>query len=216
MRSQPRLRNASRPSATSNKLKQASICLKPFALIFAEKCADTVCGRKIRFFRKRITPFLEFGTFAVIVYRFGRWAYRVKVPVIRQLIIALYLFNNVCMIITGIHIHRESDIGAGLVIHNSHCIFILATQIGHSCTVNQGVSVASIRGTGWPTLGNNVYLGAGCKVMGGVTVGDNVVVSANSLVIADVPSNCTVLGVPARIISRQTVSPYLKSPSMTT
>jgi len=49
-----------------------------------------------------------------------------------------------------------------------------------------------------------------------VTVGDNVVVSANSLVIADVPSNCTVLGVPARIISRQTVSPYLKSPVTTT
>ena len=84
-------------------------------------------------------------------------------------------------------------------------------RIGHSCTVNQGVSVASVRGTGWPTIGNNVYLGAGCKVMGGVTVGDNVVVSANSLVIADVPSNCTVLGVPARIISRQTVSPHISN-----
>jgi serine O-acetyltransferase len=52
--------------------------------------------------------------------------------------------------------------------------------------------------------------------MGGVTVGDNVVVSANSVVIADVPSNCTVMGVPARIISRQPVSPYLQSPVTTT
>jgi serine O-acetyltransferase len=169
------------------------------------------------FFRKRITPLLEFGTFAVIVHRFGRWVYSIKVPVIRQLMIFIYLVvNTVCLAITGIHVHRESNIGPGLVIHNSNCIFILATQIGHSCTINQGVSVASIRGTGWPTLGNNVYLGAGCKVMGGVTVGDNVVVSANSLVIADVPSNCTVLGVPARIISRETVSPYLKSPSLVT
>src|SRR5437867_12857211 len=124
--------------------------------------------------------------------------------------------NTICLILTGIHIQHESDIGPGLVVHNCSCIFILATRIGHSCTVNQGVSVASVRGTGWPTLGNNVYLGAGCKVMGGVTVGDNVVVSANSLVIADVPSDCTVLGVPARIISRQTVSAYLKSPTMTT
>src|ERR1043166_7201670 len=169
------------------------------------------------FFRKRITPFLEFGTLAVVVYRFGRWVYSIKIPVIRQLMIFIYLVvNTICLAITGIHVHRESDIGPGLVIHNSNCIFILATRIGHSCTVNQGVSVASIRGTGWPTIGNNVYLGAGCKVMGGVTVGDNVVVSANSLVIADVPSNCTVLGVPARIKSRETESPNLKAPSMAT
>jgi serine O-acetyltransferase len=168
-------------------------------------------------FRKRITPLLEFGTLAVIVHRFGRWVYSIKIPVIRQLMIFIYLVvNTLCLAITGIHVHRESDIGPGLVIHNSNCIFILATKIGHSCTVNQGVSVASVRGTGWPTLGNNVYLGAGCKVMGGVTVGDNVVISANSLVITDVPGNCTVLGVPARVISRETVSPYLKSPSMAT
>jgi serine O-acetyltransferase len=168
-------------------------------------------------FRKRITPLLEFGTLAVIVHRFGRWVYSIKIPVIRQLMIFIYLVvNTLCLAVTGIHVHRESDIGPGLVIHNSNCIFILATKIGHSCTVNQGVSVASVRGTGWPILGNNVYLGAGCKVMGGVTVGDNVVVSANSLVITDVPGNCTVLGVPARVISRETVSPYLKSPSMAT
>jgi serine O-acetyltransferase len=167
------------------------------------------------FFRKRITPFLEFGTVAVVVYRFGRWAYGVKIPVLRQVMIFVYLVvNTVCLAITGIHVHRESDIGPGFVIHNSNCIFVLATRIGHSCTLNQGVSVASVRGTGWPTIGNNVYLGAGCKVMGGVTVGDNVVVSANSLVITDVPSNCTVMGVPARIISRTPVSPYLQSPAM--
>jgi serine O-acetyltransferase len=184
-------------------------------------------GRKIRgygvrpqdktFFRKRITPLLEFGTLAVIVYRFGRWVYGIKIPVIRQLMIFIYLvINTICLAITGIHVQHQSDIGPGLVIHNSNCIFILATRIGHSCTVNQGVSVASVRGTGWPTIGNNVYLGAGCKVMGGVTVGDNVVVSANSLVAADVPSDCTVMGVPARIISRHPVSPYLKSPVTTT
>jgi len=131
--------------------------------------------------------------------------------------IGIYLvINTICLMLTGIHIQRKSDIGPGLVVHNCSCIFVLATRIGHSCSVNQGVSVASVRGTGWPTIGNNVYLGAGCKVMGGVTIGDNVVVSANSLVITDVPSNCTVLGVPARVISRHPVSPYLKSPVTTT
>jgi serine O-acetyltransferase len=169
------------------------------------------------FFRQRITPLLELGTHAVIVYRFGRWVYEIKIPVIRQVMIGIYLvITTICLMLTGIHIHRKSPIGPGLVIHNCSCIFILATRIGHSCTVNQGVSVASVRGTGWPTIGNNVYLGAGCKVIGGVTVGDNVVVSANSVVIADVPSNCTVMGVPARIISRQPVSPYLQSPVTTT
>ena len=169
------------------------------------------------FFRQRVTPLLELGTQAVIVYRFGRWVYEIKIPVIRQVMIGIYLvINTICLMLTGIHIHRKSPIGPGLVVHNCSCIFVLATRIGHSCTVNQGVSVASVRGTGWPTIGNNVYLGAGCKVMGGVTVGDNVVVSPNSVVIADVPSNCTVMGVPARIISRQPVSPYLKSPVTTT
>jgi len=169
------------------------------------------------FFRKRVTPLLELGTTAVVVYRFGRWVYSIKIPVLRQLLIFIYLVvNTVCLMLTGIHIHWESEIGPGLVVHNCSCIFILAKRIGHSCTINQGVSVASVRGTGWPTIGNNVYLGAGCKVIGGVTIGDNVVVSANSLVAADVPSDCTVMGVPARIISRHPVSPYLKSPVMTT
>lgn len=161
------------------------------------------------FFRQRITPFLELGTLGVVVYRFGRG---VNFPVIRQLMIFIYLLvNTVCMAITGIHIHRESEIAPGLVIHNFCNVMVLAKRVGHSCTLNQGVTVGSVRGTGWPTIGNNVYLGAGCKVVGGVTVGDNVVVSANSLVVADVPGDCTVMGVPARIISRDAASPYLKT-----
>ena len=149
------------------------------------------------FFRKRITPFLEFGTFAVIVYRFGSWAYTVKIPVIRQILITLYLFINVfCMAITGIHIARETKIGPGLVIHNFCGILVLAKEIGHSCTLNQGVSIMNVRGVGRATIGNNVYFGAGCKVVGAVTIGDNVVVSANSLVLNDVPSGATVLGDP--------------------
>jgi serine O-acetyltransferase len=165
------------------------------------------------FFRKRITPYLEFGTFGVIVYRFGVWAYSIKIPVIRQLMIAIYLFVNVfCMAITGIHIARENDIGPGLVIHNFSCILVLAKKIGHSCTLNQGVSIMNVRGVGRATIGNNVYFGAGCKVVGAVTIGDNVVVSANSLVVTDVPSGATVLGVPARVISREATSAYLKNP----
>jgi serine O-acetyltransferase len=99
------------------------------------------------FCRKRISPLLELGTQAVIVYRFGRWAYSLKIPVLRQLMIAIYLvINTICLMLTGIHIHRESDIGPGLVVHNCSCIFVLAKRIGHSCTVNQGVTVGSVAG----------------------------------------------------------------------
>ncbi len=165
------------------------------------------------FFRQWITPLLEFGTFAVIDYRFGRWAYSVKIPVIRQILIALYLVLDVfCAAITGIKIHPESEIGPGLVVHTFSCIHVLVKRMGHSCTINQGVSLANVRGSGRPTIGDNCYFGAGCKVMGGIIIGSNVVVAANSVVISDVPDSCTVMGVPARIISREVSSPYLKTP----
>jgi len=128
------------------------------------------------FFRKRITPFLEFGTFAVIVYRFGSWAYTVKIPVIRQILITLYLFINVfCMAITGIHIARENKIGPGLVIHNFCGILVLAKEIGHSCTLNQGASIMNVRGVGRATIGNNVSV-AHNAIVHGCTIHDDVLI----------------------------------------
>src|SRR5438094_7702986 len=148
------------------------------------------------FFRKRIAPFLEFGTFAVLVYRFGSWAYKIKVPVIRQILITLYLFINVaCMIVTGIHIARENDIGPGLVIHNFCGILVLAKKIGHSCTLNQGVSIMNVRGGGRATIGNSSYFGARCKVVAAVRIGDNVVRSPTALGVTGVPCAATVRGV---------------------
>jgi serine O-acetyltransferase len=169
------------------------------------------------FFRKRITPLLELGTLAVVVFRFGRWAYSLKLPVLRQLMIAIYLVvNQLCLMMSGAHLQVESDIGPGLIVHNAVGVLILVKRMGHSCTLTQDVSIGTIRGEERPTIGNNVFFGAGSKVFGPVTIGDNVVVCPNSFVAGDVPSNCTVMGVPARIISREPVSPYLKSPIIPT
>ena len=169
------------------------------------------------FLRQWIAPLLEFGTLTVISYRFGRWAYSIKIPVVRQLLILTHLVSDtICVAITGMKVHPESDIGPGLVIHTFSCVHVLVKKMGHSCTINQGVSLANVRGAGRPTIGSNCYFAAGCKVMGNVTVGDNVVVGPNSVVMSDVPSNCTVMGIPARIISREVVSPYLKAPVMPT
>jgi len=154
------------------------------------------------FFRTRIAPLLEFGTLGVIVYRFGYWAYSVEVPIIRQLLIALYLFINVLfMTLAGIHIARESKIGPGFVVNGFSGIFVLANEIGHSCTVNTDVSIMNVRGFGRATIGNNCYFGEGCKVVGGQTIGDNVVVNAGSVVMTDVRSGATVFGAPAREIA---------------
>jgi serine O-acetyltransferase len=131
--------------------------------------------------------------------------------------IAIYLVvNQLCLMMSGAHLQVESDIGPGLIVHNAVGVLILVKRMGHSCTLTQDVSIGTIRGEQRPTIGNNVFFGAGSKVFGPVTIGDNVVVCPNSFVAGDVPSNCTVMGVPARIISREAVSPYLKSPIIPT
>jgi len=164
------------------------------------------------FFRKYIKVNLQMGTITVWVYRFGRWSKDIRIPVLRQLMFFIYsLLNMAVMLGAGINIPIYSTIGKGFVIHNFSCIFILTKKMGDNCTVNQGVTIGNIRGGKHPPIvGNNVYFGAGCKVLGEITIGDNVLIAANSLVITDVPDNCTVAGVPARIISRDAASPYLQ------
>jgi serine O-acetyltransferase len=155
---------------------------------------------------------MELGTQAVVVFRFCRWARSVKTPIIGLLlrILARILHLGV-MVVSGINIQPYSAIGRGFAIHNFSCIFILAERMGDNCTVNQGVTIGNVRGSPRPPiLGDNVYVGAGAKILGEVNIGSNVVIAANSLVVSNVPDNCTVAGVPARVISKGADSPYLK------
>lgn len=163
-------------------------------------------------FLKRVKLIAQQGTVAVAVYRFGNWSYKLKIPLVRHMLLLSYhILNALVMLFSGINIQVRAEIGKGFVIHNFSCIFIGATRIGENCTVQQGVTIGNIRGSAHrPIIGNNVYMGAGCKVIGPVTIGDNVVIGANSLVITSVPDNCTVIGVPARIISDKPQSEYLK------
>lgn len=155
---------------------------------------------------------LELGTMAVLVYRFCRWTRSVKVPLLGLLLRIIARLLHMCiMVVCGINIQPYSNIGRGFAIHNFSCIFVLVERAGDNLTLNQGVTVGNVRGSKRPPiLGNNVYVGSGAKVLGEVTLGDNVVIAANSLVVNDVPDNCTVAGVPARIISREAKSEYLK------
>ncbi len=105
---------------------------------------------------------------------------------------------------TGIEIHPAAQIGKGLFIdHGMGVVIGETTIIGDNCTIYQNVTLG---GTGkdvgkrHPTLGNNVLVGSGAKVLGPFTVGDNARIAAGAVVLSEVPPNATAVGVPARIV----------------
>jgi serine O-acetyltransferase len=94
------------------------------------------------------------------------------------------------------------DIGPGLFIQHGFATIISARKIGRNCSINQQVTIGFSNDTDCPTIGDNVIINAGAKVIGNVTVGDKALVGANAVVVKDVPENCTVVGVPAYIVRR--------------
>ena len=107
---------------------------------------------------------------------------------------------------TGIEIHPGATIGKGLFIdHGSGVVIGETTEIGDNCTIYQNVTLGGTgkeTGKRHPTLGNNVMVGAGARVLGPFKVGDNCKIAANAVVLSEVPPNCTAVGVPAKIVKR--------------
>lgn len=101
---------------------------------------------------------------------------------------------------------EPANIGAGFFARIGFGTIVGAEKIGENCWINPGVALGykDDKG-GLPVIGNNVYIGAGAKILGPVIIGDNVVIGANAVVTRNVPPNCTVAGVPARIIKRDGV-----------
>jgi serine O-acetyltransferase len=140
--------------------------------------------------------FFRMETPAIVCYRFGHWVAKMQTPVISQVLgIVAGIFQRLVQIFVGVYISPDAEIGPGLVIHTPYGIIVGPNKIGEHCTLQNGVVLAA----GTRGIGDNVYFGAGAKVMGGAKIGNNVVVAANSLVLTDVPDNMTVIGVPARI-----------------
>ena len=161
---------------------------------------------KKSWFVRNIRILIEPGTIAVIVFRYGQWLERLRIPVVKQLLLIPYLLAKAFVVLGfGIYIPVGAKIGKGFAIHNFSGIFICEANIGENFIVMQNVTIGHLRGKpNPPTLGNNVFVAAGAKILGDVIIGNNVSVGANSVVITDVPDNCTVMGVPAKIISRDT------------
>ncbi|MGN0030908.1 MAG: serine O-acetyltransferase [Candidatus Gastranaerophilaceae bacterium] len=143
------------------------------------------------------------GLHALIAYRFAHKLYKWHIPLIPRLI------SYLTRIITGIEIHPGATIGRRFFIDHGEGVVIGATTvIGDDVLIYQQVTLG---GTGkgknkrHPTLGNNVIVGAGAKVLGDINIGNFVRIGAGSVVIEDVPEYSTVVGVPGRIVHRTIV-----------
>ena len=153
-------------------------------------------GIKGSAFLENIRVLMSLNIWANISYRFSHWVSKLHVPIVRPFLMVLAIvLQRWTGLWTGVCIHRLAEIGPGLVIHTPYEICIGPTRIGANLTVGTGVLIAG----GSKGIGDNVYFGPGAKLIGNASIGNNVVVGANSLVLTDVPDDMTVIGVPARI-----------------
>lgn len=109
--------------------------------------------------------------------------------------------------ITGIEIHPAAKIGENVFIdHGTGVVIGETTEVGDNCTIYQGVTLGGTgkeRGKRHPTIGKNVTIGSGAKILGPFTVGDNSKIAANAVVLNEIPPNSTCVGVPAHIVKRE-------------
>ncbi len=143
------------------------------------------------------------GLHAIVAYRFAHRLYKWNIPLIPRVI------SYLTRIITGIEIHPGARIGRRFFIDHGEGVVIGATTIvGDDVLIYQQVTLGGTgkeQGKRHPTLGNNVIVGAGAKVLGNITIGDYVRIGAGSVVIEDVPEYSTVVGVPGRVVHRAVI-----------
>jgi len=140
------------------------------------------------------------GVHAILAYRVANKLYRSKHFLPARAISQFARFT------TGIEIHPGATIGKGLFIdHGAGVVIGETAEIGDNCTLYQGVTLGGTgkdTGKRHPTLGNNVMVGAGAKVLGPFKIGDNSKIAAGAVVLHEIPANCTAVGIPARIVRR--------------
>lgn len=149
--------------------------------------------------RSKIEVFFLYAGFkAVRAHRRANWFYRHNMKLLARWV------SQRSRRKTGIEIHPAAKIGKGLFIdHGMGVVIGETTEIGDNCTIYQNVTLGGTgkdHGKRHPTLGNNVLVGAGAKVLGPFTVGDNARVAAGAVVLDAVPEDATAVGVPARVV----------------
>jgi serine O-acetyltransferase len=148
--------------------------------------------------------FIYSGFHAILWHRINHFLHaRLHIPFIPRFIAQLVRW------FTGIEIHPGAKIGPGFFIDHGMGVVIGETaEIGKNVTIYQGVTLGGTgaeRGKRHPTIGDNVVIGVGAKVLGNIKIGNNVKIGGGSVVVKSVPDHCTVVGVPAEIVKREGV-----------
>ncbi|WP_246151361.1 serine O-acetyltransferase [Rubripirellula reticaptiva] len=151
------------------------------------------------------------GFRALATYRYGVWRMSFKYRIVRILLGVFYkVCQRRCMHVYGIELPYSASIGRNVTIEHQHGIVVHgASVIGDGCIIRQGVTLG-IRDEKCldqaPRLGKRVSVGAGAKILGDVTIGDDAKIGANAVVLCDVPAGQTAVGIPARVICKKTHS----------
>lgn len=143
------------------------------------------------------------GVHALIWHRFAHWFYK------RRLFFIARLLSQLARFFTLIEIHPGAVLGRGILIDHGCGVVIGETAVvGDNCTIYQGVTLGGVgtqKGKRHPTLGNNVMVGAGAKILGAFEVGDNCSIAANAVLLKPLEDNVTAVGIPARPVKKDGV-----------
>ncbi|MGB0385845.1 MAG: serine O-acetyltransferase, partial [Ardenticatenaceae bacterium] len=131
---------------------------------------------------------------AMLWFRIGSWFKHKKIPFfpgfIQRVIYSLY----------GLEISPGADIGGGLYIAHPIGTVVSVKRLGSNASIIAAVTIGMRNEWGFPDIGDNVFIGAGARVLGNIRIGDNVAIGANAVVIKDLPDNATAIGIPAKVI----------------
>jgi len=141
------------------------------------------------------------GLHAILIHRSTHWLYK------KGLFLIARIVSNINRFLTGIEIHPGAQIGRRFFIDHGMGIVIGETaEIGDDVVIFHGVTLGGTgkdKGKRHPTVGNNVLIGAGTKILGPITIGNNTKIGAGAVVLKSVPDNCTAVGCPARVVKRK-------------
>ncbi len=145
------------------------------------------------------------GLHAIWLHRIAHWLWNHRMKLLARAV------SHFSRWLTGIEIHPGAKIGRRFFIDHGMGVVIGETaEIGNDVTIYHQVTLGGTstkKGKRHPTIGNNVVIGAGAKILGPVKVGDNCKIGANSVVVKDVPPNSTVVGIPGKVVKRDGIKP---------
>lgn len=153
-------------------------------------------------YKRHGSKILNPAFWAICNYRYGVWALKIRQPFLYWITSKIYGLNHFIILITSaIELNRETKIGKDLhIIHSGNIHIHPDTVIGDRCGILHDVTIGTNMKPGAPIIGNDVFIGAGAKVLGKISIGDGAKIAANSVVINDVPPGTTAIGVPARVL----------------